>query len=176
VRVDHLALPVEQLPEQHEAVLPGRVGALALLVSPVRSHTELGEAMHLARADLNLDHPPLGTHQAGVQRLVTVALGHRDVVVHLMRHGRPHGVHEPEHRVTILDALGDDAQRAQVVDLLEADQLLLHLAVDAVHVLGAARDLRLDPGLGQLRLQEHDAVLDVSLAARARLRQRARQL
>ena len=54
---------------------------------------------------------------------------------------------DAERRVAVLDRLGDDAQRDEVVDALEVDRLPLQLQVDAVEALDAAvemddRDLR----------------------------------
>ena len=51
-----------------------------LLVAPVRRHPELGDLVHVAGADLDLDLAPLGTDDRGVQRAVAVGLGRADEV------------------------------------------------------------------------------------------------
>ena len=61
----------------------------------------------------------------------------------LMRpgHRRPRLVDDAERRVAVLHAVGDDAQRHEVVDLIELDALALELLVDAVEALQPAVDL-----------------------------------
>ncbi len=61
-------------------------------VSPMRGHTRIGDLVHLARADLNLNRYAGIVYQHRMQRLVTVRFGHSDIVfksaclgfVHLM--------------------------------------------------------------------------------------------
>ena len=67
----------------------------------------------------------------------------------LMRpgHRRPRLMDDAERGVAILDAVGDDAERHEVVDLIELDALAPELLVDAVETLQAPvnlleRDLR----------------------------------
>ena len=60
---------------------------------------------------------------------------------------------QTEDRVAVLHALGDDADRQQVVDLIYARALLLELLVDAVEALDAPLDARFDAMLLELLLQ-----------------------
>ena len=69
--------------------------------------------------------------------------------------------------VAVLDLLHEAADGVDVVDLLEAGALALHLLVDAVDVLRAALQLGLDAGLGQGRPELVDRGLDEALAALA---------
>ena len=78
-----------------------------------------------------------------MQRLIAVALGHRDVVLEPARQGLPQRVHHTERAVAILDGVDKHADGDDVVDLAEFLLAAQHLLVDAVGVLGAARDLRL---------------------------------
>ena len=78
----------------------------------------------------------------GVQRLVAVGPRHRDEVLDPPGHRRPRLVDDAERGVAVLDRLGDDAQRHEVVDLVEVDLLALELLVDAEQALDAAVDLR----------------------------------
>ena len=68
------------------AVLRPVGAAGALLVDPVRGDAELGDLMHVAGADLDLDALPLGADDAGVERAVIVGLRGRDVVLEAAGH------------------------------------------------------------------------------------------
>ena len=69
--VPHLGLPLEEAAQPRELLVEARV-LLAFLVGPVRRHAELGDAVHLLGADLDLDgFAGVGDH-GGVQRLIAV--------------------------------------------------------------------------------------------------------
>jgi hypothetical protein len=55
--------------------------------------------------------------------------------------GRPGLVDDAQRRVAVLHVVGDDAQRDEVVDLLDLDLLPLQLLADAPQALDAAVDL-----------------------------------
>ena len=125
--------------------------------------------MHLARADLDLERPALGPDDRRVQRLVHVELRHRDEVLEATRQRLPQRVDHADGAVAVLDRADDHPHRGQVVDLVELAALLGHLRVDRVEVLGAARDLRLDPELVELLGQVGARLVDVALALGALL-------
>src|SRR2546425_3209541 len=60
-------------------------------------------------------------------------------------------------------------QGGEVVDLVELPALVVHLLPDRVEVLRPAADLRLDPDLRQLPLEDRDHLVDVRLALEATL-------
>ena len=139
--VEHLLLPVHEQAQPREALVDTRA-VLAALVSPVRRHPVLRGLVHLLGADLHL-HRLAGVRQhCGVQRLITVALGHRDVVLEPARERLPERVHHAERAVAVLDGVHQHADRDDVVDLAEFLLAAQHLLVDAVRVLGASGDLR----------------------------------
>src|SRR3712207_9478827 len=70
-------------------LLVGRLAATTALVEPVRGDAELGRAVHLARAHLDLERPSLGPSHGRVQGLVAVQLRHRDVVLEAAGHRLP---------------------------------------------------------------------------------------
>ncbi len=148
------------------------VARTSFLVGPVSGHAQLGMLMHLARADLHLDALPLRTDDGRVNGAVEISLGRRYVVVELAGDVCPHAVHHPERGITVRNARDDDAHRPYVEDLLERKVLALHLAVDAVHVLGAAVDLRADGGFAQLVVQVPAQRVDVALTVGALLVER----
>ena len=75
---------------------------------------------------------------------------------------------DAKRRVAVLDAIGNDAERHEVVHLIELDALALQLLVDAVEALQASVD-RLDGhlGLAQLRGDRLLEVLDLDLGGLA---------
>jgi hypothetical protein len=150
VRVLDLLLPLEQLPQPGErAVVLVDAGA-ALLVLPVRGNALLGHAVHVDRADLDLERVALVADHRGVERLVAVRARHRDEVLDPARYGPPGVVQHAERRVAVGDALDQHAQRDEVVDLLEVDPLAAQLLVDRVQALDPPLDARLDAGRVQL--------------------------
>ncbi len=122
------------------------VGALlgflfAGLVQPVRGDPVVGHLFHLAGADLDLDGHAVHAEQRGVQRLVAVGLGNRDVVLEATGERLVQVVHGAEHAVAGVDLVDDDAEGVDVHDLVERLALAAHLLVDAEQVLLAAQDL-----------------------------------
>ena len=163
-RVFGLALPVDELTE------PGHLGRLVallglvlvegdaagqdravrdhvFLVLPVRGDAVLGPLVHAPGADLQLDRLAAGADDRGVQALVHVELRHRDVVLEPAGDRVPARVDGAEGRVAVADAVDQDPDADQVVDVVELDVAGDHLLVDRVVVLGAAADRALDPGL-----------------------------
>ena len=165
-----------------------RLGALgALLVLPVRGDAVLGPAVHVVRADLDLDRLALGPDHRGVQRLVEVELRHRDVVLEPAGDRVPSRVQRAERRVAVADRVDEHADTDEVVDVREVAAAHDHLLVDRVVVLRPARDRGLDLGLAQVgadllphgrevllacgcafRDQVHDLVVDLGVERRER--------
>ena len=161
--IAHVALPVQDAPEPAQLLIQLVFVGAALLVPPVGGNAVLRGAVHLEGADLHLEGLALVDH-GGVQRLVHVRLGHGDVVLEAARNLGPHGVHYAQHEVAVLLGVDQNAQRDQIVDLVEGLVLGLHLLVDGVEVLGPAGDLGLDAGLAQPRAQLLGHVGDQALA------------
>ncbi len=110
LRVGDLALPVDELPQPLEAGVVGVGAEAALLVLPVRRDAALGDQVHLARADLDLEGLARFAHDRRVQRLVEVGLGHRDVVLDPPGHGPPELVDHAERLVAVARLRDDDAE------------------------------------------------------------------
>ena len=117
----------------------------------MRGDAVLGDAVHVVGADLDLDALAARPDHRRVQRLVHVRLRQRDVVLEAARDRRPLRVDDAERRVAVGHRLDADAERDDVVDLLEVALLLLHLAIDRVQVLRAAGDVGREALLGQAR-------------------------
>ena len=176
LRVARLLLRLQELAQPGEGVVELVAVAPLLLVEPVGRDAFLGDAVHLAGADLDLDRVALGPDHRRVERLVHVDLGHRDEVLEAAGHRLPQRVHDAEGAVAVADRIGEHADRGEVVDLVELAPALVHLLPDRVEVLGPARDLGPDPHLGQLLVEERDQVVDLRLALEPPLGDAAHQL
>ena len=141
--------------------------AVDVLVLPVRGHALLGASVHLPGADLHLEGLALGAHDRGVEALVQVELGHRHVVLEPALHRLPRGVDGSEGGVAVLHRVDDHPDPHEVEDVVELPALDDHLLVDGVEVLRSARDLGVDPQLGQAlpHLLEHLGQVEVALGA-----------
>lgn len=107
----------------------------------MRGDPVVGHLLHLAGADLDLDGHPVHAEQGGMQRLVAVGLGNRDVVLEAPGERLVQAVHGAQHAVAGIDLVDDDAEGVDVHDLVERLTLAAHLLVDAVEVLLAADHL-----------------------------------
>jgi hypothetical protein len=86
-------LRLQQLAHPGDLALEAGVAAAAFLVAPVRSHAQLGVRVHVVAADLHFQGLALRPDHGGVQGLVVVALGPRDVIVEFAGNRRPQRVH-----------------------------------------------------------------------------------
>ena len=135
--------PGEQLAQPGDFVVERTLaarGLLRFLVAPVRGNAEFRLPVHFLGADLYFQRAPARPDHRGVQRLVVVALGPRDVVVELLGDRLPQVVHHAERAVAVGGRGHDHAQRAHIVDLLEVEALRAHLVPDGVDVLRSAGD------------------------------------
>jgi hypothetical protein len=153
LRTVGVLLQLQELAEPAE-MLVQLVGLAVALVEPVRRDTELGRAVHLLGADLHLEELAAGPEDRGVQRLVGVRLGARDVVLDPLLDRGPVVVDHAQHVVALRDGAHDHPDGHQVVDLVEALIALPHLLEDGPEVLGTAGDLEpVDAGALELVLQ-----------------------
>ena len=119
------------------------------LVAPVRSHTVLSFFVHLVGANLNLKRQVTRTIHSQVQRLVVIILRVLNVVLETASHRRPQGQHVAEHGVALCLFLNHDAHREDVINLIEATALRLHLLMNRIVVLRAASHSRVNAHLFQ---------------------------
>ena len=135
----HFQHAFDPLPRAGVAAL-GQV-FLVGFVQPVRGDAVVGQLFHFAGTDLDLDRYAVHAEQRGVQRLVAVGLGYRDVVLEAAGQGLVQVVHGAQYAVTGVDLVDDDAEGVDVHDFVERPALAAHFLVDAVEVLLAARHL-----------------------------------
>ena len=167
-RVGGLALPAQELAHPRHLVDFGGVAvvlAAGLLVPPVRGDAVLGVAVHLVRADLDLQRLPVGPDHGRVQGAVDAEAGLGDVVLEPARHGFPRRVDHADRRVAVPDVVAQDADAHEVVDLVELPTADDHLLIDRPVVLRSALDAGLDVGLLQVGLDPVDHGVEVDVAA-----------
>ena len=125
----------------------------ALLILPMCCKTFLGNVIHAAATNLDLNPFTIGTHHSEVQSLVTIGLWVTHPVTDTVRtqlvdigNGR---VNVPALLLLVHTGvhLKDDAHCKQVVHFVEADSLVLHLVPDRVDRLDAGTHLILNPHL-----------------------------
>ena len=165
----HVALPLHQVAQPGDALIVGRRPLAPLLVLPVRGDALLGDAVHLLGADLHLEGLPVRPHHRSVQRLVEIGPRDGDEVLDAAGDGPPLVVNHAQRGVAVLHRIGDDAQRHQVVDLVDGDLLPAQLLEDRVGALDAAFDARRNAFVAQLRfhrLADFGQELLVRVAAR----------
>ena len=75
-----------------------------------------------------------------MQGLVHIGLGGGNIVLEAALNGAVHIVHQAEAVIAVAHRVHNDAHRVDIVDLLKALALHIHLAVDAVHGLDAPLD------------------------------------
>ncbi len=141
--VRDLLLPVDDAVEPDHGV---GLGA-GLLVAPVGRHPDLGPAVHLPGADLDLQGLAAGAHDGGVERLVEVELGVGDVVLEPALDRGPGGVDGAQGGVAVLHRVDEHPDAHQVEDVVEGPALHDHLLVDAPVVLRAPGHLGVDAQL-----------------------------
>ena len=140
---------------------------LAFLVRPVRREPALSLLMHLPVADLDFDPHLRIVDDGGVQALVAVALGCRNVVLEAARNHRPAAVDQPQRAIAFADILHDDSEGHHIGQLLEADVPLGHLLPDRVGVLLTAGDLGFETIVGEVQLQpKADAIDEIAALLR----------
>ncbi len=168
--------------ELEELAEPGEVPVnLALLpplalVQPVGRDAVLGGPVHVLGPDLDLIEVPPGPEDRGVERLVGVGFGARDVVLDALLERGPAVVDDAEHVIALRHRAHDHPHRHEIVDLLERLVALAHLLVDGPEMLGPAGHL--EPGessLAEFVLEGPAELLDQLLALGAPGRHRADQ-
>ncbi len=145
-----LLLPFQELPEPGETLHVPLVVALAFLVFPVGRNARLGNTVHLGGPYLHFHPLAERADHRGVQRLVHVALGHGDIVLEASGNGLPRRMDDAKDFVTRTYVIDQDADRHEIVNLVDIHVAALHLVVDGVEVLAPPRDVAPDAVLDQL--------------------------
>ncbi|MPM47079.1 hypothetical protein SDC9_93787 [bioreactor metagenome] len=158
-RIACFVLDVEQRLQPLGAHALHRRSACAahFLVQPMRRHTGLGHHVHFLGADLELDVHPGRPHQRGVQRLVAVDLGNRDMVLELARHRLVHLVQHAQRGIAIRHRGHDHTEAVDIGHLGKAQVVLGHLLVDGEQGFLAPRQAHMHAKTveGQIRLVLH---------------------
>ena len=100
----------------------------AFLVTPVGGHAEFGFVVHGVGSDLHLQSLVFRADDGGVQALIAVSFGARDVVVKLAGDGLPQTVDDAEDKVAVLDVVNQNPNGAHIVKRILALDLSLIVA------------------------------------------------
>src|SRR6185437_1798679 len=170
LQLQHLAEPLE-MPVQLIRI------ARVFLESPVRRDAVLCGAVHLARAYLDLEQLSAGSEHCCVQRLITVRLRLRDVILDPFLHRSPSVMDDTKCMVAIRNAVDENADSKEIVYLLVWLVAIHHLLVDGPEVLRPARDLDIgDSRARHFRGERFAHPLDEIVALGALLRNETREV
>ncbi len=139
------------------------VQSATFLVTPVGRDTQLRMPVHVKGPDLHFQGTPFRPYDCSVQGPVEVLLGIGDVVVELSGDMTPQAVHDTEGCIAVFFLINQDTHRPHVEHLVEIDLLALHLAPDAVDMLGTAGNRCLDSGFCHFSIQGVDDAAGYSL-------------
>ena len=149
-RIADLLLPLHQLPEPRDPLIVLRA-ALALLVLPVRRDALFRDPVHLFRADLDLAVLAFRPHHRSMQRLIKIGPRDGDEILDPPRHRAPFVVDHAQSAVAVFYRVGNDAEREQIVHLIERDLLALDLLIHGKSALDASIDTRRNTFAPQFR-------------------------
>ena len=141
---------LEDLPDRRDPLFVDAAAPAPLLVLPVGRDPLLGEEVHLARPDLDLERGLTLRDHRRVEGLVEVLLRHRDVVLDPARDRPPGLVDDAEGAVAVAQRVDEDAEGEDVVELVERDRLADELLADRPEPLHPPAHLGGNPGLRQL--------------------------
>src|SRR5574341_1959412 len=169
-RIVNGAAHFHQIAEMLHTALEGFIALAArLLVAPMRGDTVFGMLVHLLGANLDFEGLPIFEDDGGVQGLVKIIFGCGDVIVEFARNRTPGLVDHAQRLITGRQIIDNDAHGTDIKQLVKGDALALHLLPDAVNMLGASRDFRLDAKLFEDRLQPRHEMIDIVITVGAAL-------
>src|SRR6185436_4126912 len=122
-----ILLPLDQVPQPGNALIVVRRPLFPFFVIPVRGDALFRNAMHLFGADLHLEMPAFRAHNGCVQRLIQIGAGNSDEILDPARYWPPFIVDHAQCPIAVPDRIGDDADRHEIVHLLDGYLLALHL-------------------------------------------------
>ena len=112
----------------------------ALFIAPVGRDTAFGDLIHLFGADLYFKDLFVLTDDGGMQRLVHIRLRNGNIVLQPARDRCIFGLDVAQDFVAVLLGLGNNADRQQVQNLIEALVLHFHFVIDGIEMLRTAEN------------------------------------
>ena len=138
------------------------------LVHPVRGHPRFGDFVHADGADLQFHRRAVGAKQGGVQRLIAVRLGNRDVVLEFARERFVERMQCAQGEITGGDIFDHNAKAVNIQHLGKRDVLFDHFFVDRREILFATRHRRIDVEFFQAMIDRIENLADHFTAIAAR--------
>ena len=125
-------LRFQQLPDPRQALIQRILTLHADLVFPVRRNTVFRSVMHIPGTDLHFKRHAFFIQHSGMQRLIHVLLGSRDIVLKAIRDRPQHIMDDPQNVVALRYSIYNNAHRINIVNLIKGAALNIHLTVDAI--------------------------------------------
>ena len=127
----------------------GAAFAAVLFISPVRRDTHFRHLIHVFGTNLHLNRNAVRANHRGVQRLVSVRFWNGDVIFDAPRTRLVQAMHLPEHAITGVRVVDDDAERVDIHDRVKTLLFEHHFAVNRVQMLFATADAARNTGFLQ---------------------------
>ncbi len=134
----HLQQPFHPGTGAGMAAFSNRMRRLPGFVEPVRGNSVIGHGFHFTGADLHLDGHAALAKQRGVQTLVTIRLGNRDVVFKAPRYRLIEVMHDAKDAITAGHVFGDNAKTEDIHNLGKRLALVAHLFINREQMFLAA--------------------------------------
>ena len=142
LRIVARLLCFQHLTNPRNARIHDRIAFDPLLVFPVRCDTVFRICMHFPCTNLHFKRNALLAEHGGMQRLIAVRLGIRNIILKAVRNRTEHIMNQTEHAVALVDRRHNHAHRIFIVNLINGFVVDIHLFIDAVDTLDAPVDLR----------------------------------
>ena len=108
----------------------------------MRRDTEFRGAVHFPSADLHFKRNTVFADDRGVQRLIHVGLRRGNIIFEPPGHRPEHVVNHAQTVVTVYDAVHNNTNGVNVINLVEVFVLHIHFTVYAVNTLNAPVNFR----------------------------------
>ncbi len=99
------------------------------------SYALFGDPVHFPCSYLYLHSLPEGVDDCGVQRLIHIGLGQRDIILKTAWHRFPHGMDDTEDLIALLYGTHYDPEGQDIIDLVYIQILAHHLSIDTEKML-----------------------------------------
>ncbi len=142
-RIGEILLPGQQVTQPGKAAVGG-ILRRPFLVAPMSGNALFRRAMHVFGANLQLQPLALRPYHGGVERLVHIRLGERDVILEPAWDRFPQGVNDAQAGVTVRNRIGNHSDGQDIVDIFNGGLLPLHFLVNTVEIFRPPHKMALD--------------------------------
>ena len=119
-------------------------GEFLFVVIKTSGETTFGVFVHFVSADLKFDDVFFWGDDGGMDGLITILLGHSDVIFDTAIKRCVEGVDKTEREITSGNVVDDEAKSEQVVNSVDILVVFGEFFVERIDRFGAARELKVD--------------------------------